>query len=44
MIEDAKSRRPHSACTASIFGLYFRVQLYRSPDLTWNLAPVLATL
>ncbi|KAL8967267.1 MAG: hypothetical protein Q9197_005523 [Variospora fuerteventurae] len=34
----------HSACIASIFGLYFRVLLYRSPDLTWNLAPVLATL
>ncbi|MCJ1241563.1 hypothetical protein MMC14_009569 [Varicellaria rhodocarpa] len=32
------------ACIASIFGLYFRVQLYRSPDLTWNLAPVLTTL
>ncbi|KAL8652303.1 MAG: hypothetical protein Q9210_002761 [Variospora velana] len=32
------------ACIASIFGLYFRVLLYRSSDLTWNLAPVLATL
>ncbi|KAL9100424.1 MAG: hypothetical protein Q9163_004206 [Psora crenata] len=32
------------ACTASIFGLYFRLQLYKSPDRTWNLAPLLATV
>ncbi|KAL6718612.1 hypothetical protein ACLMJK_002846 [Lecanora helva] len=32
------------ACIASIFGLYYRIVLYRSADITWNLAPVLTTL
>ena len=34
----------YSACISSVFGLYFRIKLRNSPDYTWNLAPVLATV
>ena len=32
------------ACIASAFGVYFRFQVFSTPDLSWNLAPVLTTL
>lgn len=33
-----------SACIANFFDMYFRIQPYKSPDITWNLIPVVATV